>query len=108
MSKYSAVVDHNPEWGMTKVFHRLHDGGWAYQTLQDIEPIIEANKDEQNSGISQDSALGRRVARIPLVLIPEIEKKYGLNFYNPDHTDAILKLLNSSEFRHLRTDNSVL
>jgi len=108
MPKHSGIVDHNAEWGITKLFHRHHDGDWTYQMVQDIEPIIEANKDEQNSGISQDGPLGRRVARIPLVLIAEIQKTYGIDFYNRDHWPALKRLLNSSEFSHLRTDNTVL
>lgn len=107
MPKHTAVVDHNPEWGMTKLFHRLHDGDWAYQTIQDVEPIIEANKAAQNSGQKPHSSM-RRVASIPLVVLVEIEKKFGINYLNKDHMPALKKLLNSNEFRHFRTDNSVL
>jgi hypothetical protein len=108
MPKHSAIIDHNEEWGITKIFHRHHDGDWTYQTIQDVEPIIEANKAAQNDKPFIHPVLGRRVASIPLVLILEIEKKHGINFYNKDHKRAFLDLLNSNEYRHFRTDNSVL
>lgn len=107
MPKHSAIVDHNPEWGITKVFHRLHDGDWAYQTFQDVAPIIEANKAEQNSG-QRPHGTFRKVASIPLVVLVEIEKQFGINYLDPDHMPALKRLLNSNEFRHFRTDNSVL
>ena len=107
MPKHTGLISHDPEAGITKLFHRLHDGDWVYQTIQDVEPILEANKAEQNSGVKPSGTM-RKVASIPLVLIVEWEKKYGLNFYNKDHWPGIKALLNSNEYRHLRTDNSVL
>lgn len=106
MPKHSAYIDYNPD-GVSKVFHRLHDGDWVYESIQDIQPILEANKAEQNSGHKPNGTF-RRVASIPLVTLLEIEKRFGINYLNKDHMPALKKLLNSNEFRHLRTDNSVL
>ena len=48
MSKYSAYLDHFPEGQISKIFHRLHDGDWVHETIQDCTDIAEANKVRRN------------------------------------------------------------
>lgn len=107
MPKHSAIVSHDEEWGITKTFHRHHDGDWTYQTTQDITDIVEWNKHQQTEARNRFSDF-RKVASIPLTVLLEIEKTHGINFYNKDHWPAFKRLLNSNEYRHLRTDTSVL
>lgn len=109
MPKYSGLIDADPERGITKVFHRLHDGDWAYETIQDVEPILDLNKWAQNASPAYNiKGPSRQVASIPLIIIEKWRNELGVDYWNPDHQRKVDDLLNSSEWRWLRTDNSVL
>lgn len=109
MPKHSAVVGHDEASGTTKVFHRMHDGEWAYQTIQDISDVLDANKEAQNHvNTTSKSGEMRHVARVPNVIVVKWLNEYGVNFYDPDHWPAVRRMLNSSEWRWLRTDESVI
>jgi hypothetical protein len=110
MPRHTGVVDHNEEWGVTKLFHRMHDDDWAYETIQDVEPILDANKEAQAHG-SQARPFGdlaRHVARIPLIFAQKWYDEKGIDIYNRDHAQAVLRLLEDPDWRWLRTDNSTL
>lgn len=108
MPKYSAPIA-ALENGVQKIFHRLHDGDWAYETRQDVEPILDANKEAVNHynpwSPSRDIKL---VARIPPIFIQKWANELGINYYDPNHQEAVDRLLDSPEYRWLRTDNSKL
>ncbi len=106
MPKYSGLIDINPDAGLETWFHRMHDGEWAYQTIQDVEPILEANRWNQNH--NHMTGAFRRVASIPLIIIEKWNRELGVNYWDPDHQDKVDQLLNSSEWKWLRTDESVL
>lgn len=109
MPKYSATLMHDPDKGMWKAFHRLHDGGWAYETQQEVSPILDQNKAFQNDVPREMKQLGaRRVASIPLVFIQKWYDELGIDYWNPDHQQKVDELLDSSEYKWLRTDNSML
>jgi hypothetical protein len=110
MPRHTGIVDHNEEWGVTKLFHRLHDDEWVYETIQDVEPILDANKEAQNHGMPADPFAGvaRHVARIPMIFAQKWYNEKGIDIYKREHWPAVKKLLNDPEWRWLRTDNSVL
>jgi hypothetical protein len=96
---------------VAKFFHRLPDGDWAYETVQDLQPIFDANKEAQNHcspwSASREIKL---VARIPTIFAMKWQQEDGLDVFSPD-PDVQRKIddrLNSSEFQWMRTDNSVL
>lgn len=109
MAQHTGVVDHDPVTGISKLFHRLHDGDWAYETLQDVSSVLDANKEAQNhvNPNSPDGSM-RRVASIPMIFAQKWLDDYGINIYKREHWDAVRKKLNDPEWRWLRTDNSVL
>lgn len=109
MPKHSGIIDHDPDREITKIFHRLHDGDWAYETIQNTDPIIEANKWNQSFNPVGTLNVGvKRVASIPLIIIEKWRNELGIDYWNPNHQQKVDDLLNSSEWKWLRTDESVL
>lgn len=106
MPKHSGLVDWDQDAQIQTWFHRQHDGDWIYQKVQDVEPILEANK--WNQSFNHMNGAFRRVASIPLIFIEKWKRELGVDYWNPDHQDKVDSLLNSNEYRWLRTDDSVL
>lgn len=106
MPKHSGLVDWNQDADIQTWFHRMHDGSWVYQTIQGVEPILEANKWNQNHNHMNGGY--RRVASIPLIIIEKWKRELGVDYWNPDHQAKVDQLLNSSDWRWLRTDDTVL
>jgi len=80
------------------------DGFWL-ETVQDLEPAMEANKrDLSNAGSSPRFGDGKIVASIPLVLLMQLQKQgvLGPNFAMLDEP-RFRRWLNDPENRHFRT-----
>lgn len=109
MARHSAFLDAGEFNGVERIFHRLHDGGFGIESRQDIQSILDANKEAQNhcNPNNVDGSL-RLAARIPLIVITKWRNELGVDFWNPDHQDKVDALLNDPEWRWLRTDSSVL
>ena len=90
--------------GITEIFHPGGDGKWGIESIQDVEPILDANKAlyTANDGYSPSREL-RRAASIPNIVILQWREKYGVDIHNSDHWQAVKRLLNSSEYAYLRT-----
>jgi hypothetical protein len=111
MPKMSGHLAYDGATGEETIFHRHHDGSWSVETRADISDVLDHNKELQNHGPrpgSLDTPWMRKVASIPPVIIVKWLNEYGINFYDPDHEQAWVKLLNDPEWRWLRTDNSVI
>jgi hypothetical protein len=69
----------------------------------DVTPVIEANKRSQldNDGWNKDRSM-RLAARIPPDVQYEWLTKYGVRAWDKNHKPAVIRLLNSSEWRYLR------
>lgn len=73
---------------------------------QDVEAILEANKALQNAddkGWVSRSREMRRVASIPNVIIEKWRIEKGIDVFNPNHKEAVKRLLNDPEWLYLRT-----
>lgn len=72
------------------------------QTIQDVEPILEANKrqfDVDDKRYKHETM--NHVARIPMVLIEKVRREQGIDLM---HDEAALKrFLNDPENKFLRT-----
>lgn len=81
-------------------------GGDDYEvvSLQDAEPILEANKSAatHNDGYSKSREL-RRAASIPLILVLKWLNEEGWFAFDPACADKLKAKLNSSDYRYLRT-----
>jgi hypothetical protein len=110
MPKHSGLIDHDPDREITKIFHRLHDGDWAYETIQNTDPIIEANKWNQSFNPISGNVPMKRVASIPVIFIEKWKRELGIDYWSKDPAmqRKVDALLNSSEWKWLRTDESVL
>lgn len=113
------LIDYDPET-LTAVWHdydEASDKTFIYE-VQDIEPIIKKNFDVQNHdgghgmGLNDYSRKGIKeswwhVARIPTSIQLKWLKQYGVNLtlWGKDDwtTKKVKKLLNSPEWRYLRT-----
>jgi hypothetical protein len=100
-------------------WHEHSDGTWGIEQVQaDLTPLLDRNKVFQNHGNGMkweddfgDDKLGvRMVATIPMIVIDRWRAEFGLDYFDPDPDvqRKIDDLLNSNEYRYLRTDNSVL
>lgn len=84
-------------------------GKIAIQRIQDVEDIIEGNKDLQN--IPQKSDWGRHIARIPNVILEKwFNEAYAsgnvsLKFFSPEFDAIIARKLRDPEWAFLRVDN---
>ncbi len=100
----SIVLD--ADGGKVERLHFAPDDSFAIETIQDVEPTIEANKrlrSDNPSGMGA-SREWQHVASIPPVVQMIWFEKYGIKAWDHDHWPAVLRLLNSSEWSLLRTN----
>lgn len=80
----------------------------TFVNVQDVEPILELNKEDRSEAVSSD--WGRRVARIPNVTLLEwfyAEQAKGntsLQMYSEEFDRIIAKKLADPDWAYLRTD----
>lgn len=70
----------------------------------DVEPNLELNKAlySLNDGYSPSREM-RRAASIPMPIVEKWRNELGVNVFDPNHKEAVRRLLNSNEYRFLRT-----
>ena len=76
----------------------------AIEHIQNIQPLIDSNKklQQEDHHIKDDFRLS---ARIPMTVYYEWKNKYGVDLFNPNHKEGVRKLINSPEYRYLKTTN---
>ena len=92
------------------------DGLFVAKHTQDVEQILDQNKEERNSGINDSSkSQFRKVASIPLVVVEQLRNRtmkeggpIDLNLLGIDveHTIRFNKWLNDRDNQGFRTNNS--
>lgn len=85
------------------------DDGLLVHTYQDVEPIMdicarERRVDRERTAF-QKRAEFRRTMSVPLNILMKLRTEKGLDFLNPEHSEAIAKILKSSEYAAFRTVN---
>jgi len=50
----------------------------------------------------------RLSARIPVTIYYEWKEKFGVDLYDKNHKEAVRKLLNSPDYRYLKTTSRVI
>lgn len=95
----------NPDAGLETWWHEDGEGNWLIENVQNAAPILDLNKEAQNHcNPSNPAGDMRMVARIPLIVIQKWRNDFGIDYWNPDHQGAVDALLNSSDWKWLRTD----
>lgn len=75
----------------------------AIETVQDVTPYLERNKQEKLLGIQDRKAPMRKIASIPLVLVEKWLREDGIDVFNPDHNQKLMRKLHDPEYAYLRT-----
>ncbi|WP_354686683.1 hypothetical protein [Cupriavidus necator] len=67
--------------GVSNLFaHREQDGKIAFESVQDVEPVIERAKALHNGGFNRTKMGDRHVASIPIIVLDAWAKKQGKSF----------------------------
>ena len=98
------VLSRDPEAGTVDYFHVLEDGKeWAVETRQDVTGIVEVNKMFQNANTGRWGD-GQRVARIPLVVLEDLQRKGVIDsLWNIKDDAGFRRWLNDPSNRAFRT-----
>ena len=91
-----------------QVFH-FHEPTkeFAIEHIQDIQPLVDSNKNlQENDHLMRDEL--RLSARIPMTVYYEWKSKFGVDVFNPNHKEGVKKLLNSADYRYLKTTKRIL
>lgn len=74
--------------------------------VQDVEEHLDFSKDRQNDQQYKRDGIKRNrmhFAHIPVIVQMEWMTKYGVRMWDKNHEKKVFALLNSPEYRHLRT-----
>ena len=98
------ILEIQPD-GITEIFHMDElTGEMTIERVQDVEPVIEANKRAQTAGDGFSSSRDlRQIAEIPMGVVELWRTVLGVDIFNRDHWPAVKRLLRDSEWGHLRT-----
>jgi len=69
--------------------------------------IADENRQLQNEDFDRRSDFWH-AASIPTSVMYEWLTRYGVNAWNPNHADAVRKLLNSSDYRWCKVKNIII
>ena len=100
------LLDYDADTGLKTVYEDTDDG-FQLHYEQDAAPIIEANKIAQGEAVNRKSEM-RQVAEIPIGIQYEWLTKYGINIWDKNHWPGVRRLLNSSDYRWLKTKDVII
>lgn len=104
------LVDDGSFNGLAKWMRATDDDDGTIQVAYDqtnLQAILDDNKRAQNEGFDKRSEWWH-AAKIPPIVEIEWLTKYGVRLNDPNHGPAIKRLLNSSEYAHLKRAPIVL
>lgn len=89
--------------------HDMGDDGLVVNYYQDVEPVLdlcarERREDRERTHFQKRGEF-RRTMVVPLNILMKIREERGLDFLNPEHSKAVVKLLKTSEYAYFRTVN---
>jgi hypothetical protein len=107
------LIDYNADTGLRKYIgdHPDDPDGVLVryeQSAKSIEQIIDRNKRAQIDNQGRPLKSVNKVAEIPVGVMYEWLVKYGVDAWNPDHSDGVKRLLNSSDYRYLKCRDIIL
>ena len=93
--------------GQTFLFSE-HSGEYAINhKAQDLTKLLDQNKRLQQEDHHIKDEL-RLSARIPVTIYYEWKNKFGVDLYDKNHAQAVRKLLNSPDYRYLKTTKRII
>jgi hypothetical protein len=96
------LLDFDPVSGLKEWISTDETTGESFiRYEQDVNPILDANKSAHLDGLDKTADMWH-VASIPNVVLMKWMTEHGVDFFNPDHKDGVRKLLNSSDYAHLK------
>jgi hypothetical protein len=104
------LFDYDPETGIRIDFEDTGGDSFALHYSQDAEPILEENKLKQSAGrdyYAHDKDMWR-VASIPILVQYKWMTEHGVDIMNKDHWPKVRQLLNSSDYRYLKTAEIII
>jgi hypothetical protein len=105
------LLGFDPATGLAQWWIEDGEGNWAQKSSQVATPILDLNKEAQNHCDPYNAERDvRMVARIPLIVIALWRNTLGIDYWSQDPAvqRKIDDLLNSNEWKWLRTDGSQL
>jgi hypothetical protein len=108
----SLYLETDPLSGAVSTLDYDHDADVAViKRVADVQPVIDRNKELLNHGTHTKTPgeLDMRLAAsIPIEVCYLWLQKYGIQAWKKEHWDAVKKLLNSNEWKYLRTSELYL
>lgn len=107
------LLDHDPFTGRKQYFdYEDHDHDKEVKLTTEYDPayskaVMEVNMDRRGMGrdyYAKDNEMWH-VGTIPAAVVQEWITKYNVDAHNQDHMPQVIKLLNSSDYQHLKTAN---
>lgn len=101
----SRFLDFNASRGTWYEYDYDHDEDKAYVTIkQDSQPVLDLAKIERNSGINDKVGDFSKYAMIPAAIEVELKRKWGIDMYDQNQTQELLRVINK-HYPHLKTTN---
>ena len=102
------LLDADPLTGLrTWHEHDAASGRTLIHYTQDVEPLIEANKAAASAATGPAGDIVH-VASIPASVQMKWLIEKGVDVLDPDHRQAVARLLDDPEWRYLKTRNIIL
>ena len=103
------LLDIDPLSGL-KTFHRYDEteDRTILRYEEDVEPLLDRNKELENHHSSGPMGEMCHVASIPVSVQLKWFVDKGVDVLNPDHKQAVAKLLDDPEWRYLKCRNIIL
>ncbi|WBT40162.1 hypothetical protein [Hyphomicrobium sp. DMF-1] len=101
------LFEYDPHRGLRIDFEPLEGGKFALHYSQDVEPLLDHNKACQGESLNRKSEF-RHYASVPVTVQYQWIKDYGVDPLAPEHQDLLTRLLNSNEWRYLKTQEVII
>ena len=104
------LIDDGSWNGLRKWMRATEEDGGSVQVSYEqtnLSAILDANKAAQNDSFDRKSEMWH-AAHIPPIIEIEWLTKYGVRLKDPNQGPAVKRLLNSSEYAHLKRAPIVL
>lgn len=102
------LLDADPFTGVRQYFSVDADGQEYLIDEIDVaetKAVLDQNQRMEGRGMGKDMRLA---ASVPIQVQFEWLDKYGVNMWDPNHKEAVTRLLNSNEYRYLRINSFMM